>query len=200
MKIKPLPLSDGTWLAPNSVWADGRWNVLVGRSTDEGLTWQRGEPVPLDHSKFPGLGVIQPALWESGPGHVHMLLRGTSGFVCRSDSRDGGRTWSPVAATDLRHSNTGMDLAKLEDGTLALVFNPCAAPARSPLTLALSSDNGRTWPRRLDLETGPGEFSYPAIISTRVGMAITYTWNRERIAFWHGSVERVPAFASAAGG
>ena len=63
---------------------------------------------------------------------------------------------------------------------------------RTPLSLLLSTDNGQTWPRRLDLETADGEYSYPAIIPTQVGMAITYTWKRERIAFWHGSVEQVP--------
>lgn len=195
VKNKPIILADGTWLAPNSVEASNRWDALVDRSTDEGLTWQSGELVPLDHEAFDGAGVIQPALWESKPGQVHMLLRGTSGFACRSDSTDGGRTWSPVVETELVHPNTGLDLAKLEDGTLALVFTPCPPsepPQRSPLTIALSTDNGRTWPRRVEIETGPGEFSYPAIIPTRTGMAITYTWNRERIAFWHGSVERVP--------
>ena len=108
---------------------------------------------------------------------------------------DGGRTWSAVAVTDLPHPNTGLDLTSLENDTLALVFTPCppeAPPQRTPLTIALSTDNGRTWPRRLNIETGPGEFSYPAIISTRTGMAITYTWNRKRIAFWHGSIERIP--------
>lgn len=195
VKNKPLVLCDGTWLAPNSIESGGRWDALVDRSTNEGLTWQSGKIVPMDHEHFPGPGVIQPTLWESTPGHVHMLLRGTSGFVCRSDSMDGGRTWSAVAVTDLPHPNTGLDLTSLENDTLALVFTPCppeAPPQRTPLTIALSTDNGRTWPRRLNIETGPGEFSYPAIISTRTGMAITYTWNRKRIAFWHGSIERIP--------
>ncbi len=192
VKNKPVILQDGTWLAPNSVeTAGGRWDALVDRSTDGGFTWTHGERVPLDHAAFPGEGVIQPALWESAPGHVHMLLRSTCGFVCRSDSLDGGRTWSPVAATDLPGANSGLDVAKLDDGTLALVFNPGAPEPRSPLTIALSSDNGATWPHRLDIETEDGEFSYPAIIPTRTGMAITYTWKRERIAFWHGSVERI---------
>lgn len=127
-------------------------------------------------------------------------------------SRDEGATWEdaqppgdssqpplgPVIETDLPHPNTGLNLAKLDDGVLALVFNPCppeAPPARSPLAIALSFDNGRTWPRRLDIETGPGEFSYPAIIATRTGMAITYTWNRTRIGFWHGSIEQIPEVA-----
>lgn len=184
VKNKPIILADGTWLAPNSLETrDGYWEALVDRSSDGGLTWQHGATV--------GEGVIQPALWESEPGRVHMLLRGGEGYACRSDSSDGGLTWSPVVATNLPHANSGLDVARLDDGTLAVVFNPNAS-GRSPLAIALSTDNGLTWTHRLDIETGEGEFSYPAIIPTRVGMAITYTWKRERIAFWQGSIERVP--------
>jgi len=43
----------------------------------------------------------------------------------------------------------------------------------------------------LDIETNAGEYSYPAIIPVEVGMAVTYTWRRERVAFWLGSIERV---------
>jgi hypothetical protein len=34
-----------------------------------------------------------------------------------------------------------------------------------------------------DVETGPGEFSYPAVIASGEGLALCYTWNRRRIAF-----------------
>jgi predicted neuraminidase len=34
----------------------------------------------------------------------------------------------------------------------------------------------------LELETDPGEYSYPAIIQAKDGLVhITYTWNRNRI-------------------
>lgn len=196
VKNKPLVLKDGTWLAPNSVETeDGRWDVLVDRSEDEGLTWEHGDLVALDHSTFKGAGVIQPSLWESEAGQVHMLMRSTCGRVCRSDSSDGGRTWSAVKATDLPHGNTGLDVARLNDGTLALVYNPTESEVfelqRTPLAIALSRDNGMSWPDCQNIETGPGEYSYPAIIPTATGMAIAYTWNRECIAFWHGSTDRV---------
>ena len=99
--------------------------------------------------------------------------------------------------TALPNNNSGLDLARLPDGTLALACNPVSQDwgRRTPLSLMLSLDNGETWPRRLDLETGEGEFSYPSVVPTAVGMAVTYTWKRERIAFWHGSVERIPAAA-----
>src|SRR3546814_13002149 len=60
-----------------------------------------------------GEGVIQPALWESAPGKVHMLLRSSAGVICRSDSEDYGKTWSPVYKTDLPNPNSGIDATKL---------------------------------------------------------------------------------------
>jgi len=190
-KNKPIVLSDGTWLAPGSVETDESWRVFVDRSEDGGRTWTAGEPIAVDESAVNGKGVIQPTLWESEPGRVHMLMRATCGQVCRSDSADGGRTWSVVRPTVLPNNNSGLDLARLEDGTLALALNPVRS-GRTPLSIALSFDNGLTWPRRLDVETGPGEYSYPSVIPTARGMAVTYTWRRERIAFWHGSVEQIP--------
>ena len=192
VKNKPIVLSDGTWLAPASIERKDRWDVFVDRSEDRGLTWESTDLIPLDHSDFEGKGVIQPTLWESKPGHVHMLMRSTCGYVCRSDSTDYGRTWSPINKTDLPNNNSGLDVAKLEDGTLVLVYNPVSGDwaARTPLSIAVSFDNGGTWTHYLDIETGPGEYSYPSVIPTSEGVAITYTWERERIAFWMGPIER----------
>ena len=94
----------------------------------------------------------------------------------------------------LPNNNSGLDVARTEEGLLALVCNPVPGwgRPRTPLSVLLSSDNGNTWTHRLDLETAEGEYSYPAVIATPRGLAITYTWKRERIAFWHGSVEQIP--------
>jgi len=200
VKNKPLVLADGSLLAPNSIEiADGEWYALADRSDDGGRTWTASAPIRPEAGQVDGPGVIQPALWESAPGVVHMLLRSSGGRVCRADSADGGRTWTPAYPTDLPNNNSGLDVAQLADGTLALIFNPVGTNwgPRYPLTLALSTDNGLTWPRRLDLETADGEFSYPAIIPTTTGMAITYTDRRHSIRFWHGSVERIPLAGAA---
>ena len=191
-KNKPIVLQDGTWIAPNSTTVDGYWEVFVDRSVDHGATWSRGGIIELDHEKCFGKGVIQPTLWESKPGMVHMLTRSTNGKIWRSDSEDGGRSWRPLYATRLPNNNSGIDLAKLPDGILALVYNPVETHGvRTPLRVALSFDNGESWPHHLDLETEPGEYSYPAIVPTTLGMAISYTWRRERMAFWHGSIEQI---------
>ncbi len=187
VRNKPIVLSDGTWLAPASDEKKGVWNAFTDRSEDGGKTWRPTPFIGINRDSIPGEGVIQPALWESSPGNVHMLLRSSAGVICHSDSEDYGRTWSPVYKTTLPNPNSGIDLTRLQDGRLVLVFNRDGKNwgARRPLTLAVSSDNGKTWPTLLDIETGMEgeEFSYPSIISFGDTVAVTYTWKRERVAF-----------------
>lgn len=198
VKNKPILLSDGAWLAGASREVDDnpedRWDAFVDRSEDDGRTWVASDYLPIDRDAVPGAGVIQPTLWESAPGRVHMLLRSTCQRVCRSDSTDGGRTWSTIRPTDLPHNNSGIDIARLPGGTLALALNPVEGswPDRSPLSLLVSEDNGVTWSRRLDLVHEPGcEFSYPAVIPEGDAVTVTYTWKRERIAFHRVPLEAI---------
>ncbi len=196
VRNKPVVLSDGTWLAGASNELNKVWNAFADYSTDQGQTWQSTGYLSLDRSQIPEEGIIQPTLWESAPGKVHMLLRSSAGKICRSDSEDYGRSWSEVYLTGLPNPNSGIDVARFEDGTLALAYNRDDENwgARAPLTVALSEDNGKTWPRLIDLETGgdEDEFSYPAIISFGDSVAVTYTWQRKKIAFWMGTRDQIP--------
>ena len=128
--------------------------------------------------------MIQPSLWQSADGSVHMLLRSSEGFVYRADSKDDGETWSDAYPLTLPNNNSGLDLVRLEDGRLLLVCNPVAANwgMRSPLSLFVSDDDGHSWHKLMDLETEPGEFSYPAIIAAGNEVYISYTYNRQNIA------------------
>lgn len=197
VKNKPILLSNGYWLAGASIETRNPdpekpdiWDVFVDYSTDHGKTWQATDRLILDRSQVSGKGVIQPTLWESTSGHVHMLTRSTEGVAFRADSTDFGKTWSALYPTDLPNNNSGLDIAKLSDGTLALICNP-VPKGRYPLSILLSINNGKTWPHHLDIETESGEYSYPAIIPTQTGMAVTYTHNRKTIAYWHGAIEQI---------
>ncbi len=187
VRNKVIVLSDGTWLAGASN-EQGLWNTFFDRSKDNGTTWQATPYLQIDRNEIKGKGIIQPTLWESAPGQVHALLRSTSGFVCRSDSKDYGQTWSPVYKTSLPNPNSGIDVARLGDGTLVLAYNPTGKDwgSRGKLALAISFDNGKTWPKKIDLEDGniKDEYSYPAIITFNDSIAVTYTWNRKKISFW----------------
>jgi predicted neuraminidase len=182
-----LVLFDGTWLAPASLEKNRVWNAFVDRSEDEGKTWVNSETLILDREKIPGEGVIQPALWESAALYVHMLLRTSAGKIGRSDSHDGGLTWSPVELTDLPNNNSGIDIAHISGDTLALIYNPVGENwgKRYPMELAVSYDNGKTWPLKQVIEEGNGqdEFSYPSILYDNGELVFCYTWNREKIKF-----------------
>jgi predicted neuraminidase len=193
VRNKPIVLSDGSWLAPASNELKGVWNAFVDRSQDNGKTWASSAFLKVNRDSVPGEGVIQPALWESAPGKVHMLLRSSAGFICRSDSEDHGKTWSPVCRTSLPNPNSGIDVTKLENNKLVLIFNPDAENwgSRSPISLAVSGDNGKTWQPVIELERGSedDEFSYPSVISFNDTVALTYTWKRQRVAFWMGKIK-----------
>ena len=192
VRNKPVIISDGTWLAPASNEKNGVWNAFIDRSEDGGTTWTSTSFLQFNRDSIPEEGVIQPTLWESTPGDVHMLLRSSAGVICRSDSKDSGKTWSSVYKTSLPNPNSGIDVTKLSDGRLVLIFNDDDRNwgARSPLALAVSNDNGHTWPTRIDIETrsDDDEFSYPSVISIGDTVAVTYTWKRQRIAFWMGKI------------
>lgn len=190
VKNKAIVLTDGAWLAPAST-EIGDWKPFADRSEDAGKTWQRSDDWAIDKNEIPGKGGIQATFWESEPGHVHALMRTTGRITGRADSTDYGRTWSKVYPTALPNNNSGIDLVKLDDGRLLLVYNPVGEDwgARTPLNLAVSADNGETWQDIVSLETAPGEYSYPAIVRTDDGVAISYTWKRERVRCWQVPLE-----------
>jgi predicted neuraminidase len=202
VRNKPITLSNGYVVAGGSI-EKGIWSAFVDVSTDGCVAWEKSAPIEIaglmynagektaesniavSEQSFYGRGVIQPSLWESAAGKVHMLLRSSEGYVYRADSEDYGKTWSDAYKTELPNNNSGLDLVKAPfDGNLYLVCNPVQANwgMRSPLSLFKSEDNGVTWNKLYDLESEPGEFSYPAIIASEEGLTITYTWNRKNIA------------------
>lgn len=217
VRNKPLIMSNGEWAAPASIETEETWDAFVDISVDGGASWEKHD-VPFDHEHqhnagrgdalWTGLaanalwesdaervfkwdGVIQPTLWESAPGCVHMLMRSTRGRIYRSDSIDYGRSWCRAYATLLPNNNSGIDLVRLVDGRLVLAFNPVSGNwgCRFPISLAWSADNGENWTRLLDMEKTEGEFSYPAIIADGFDLHVTYTANRKNIVYRRITIE-----------
>ena len=199
VKNKPIHLKDGSILAPASVETASDWTAFVDHSED-GVHWTKSENVPFDARTYSGMGMIQPTLWQDEAGTVHMFLRSTEGAILSSESTDGGRSWSPARRTSLPNNNCGIDLVRMEDGRIVLVYNPVSGnwAARSPIAFAVSEDNGRTFSEPQILDHVPcdkneeqAEFSYPAIVSRGNDLYITYTWKRRTIAFWQIRMEPV---------
>jgi len=74
-----------------------------------------------------------------------------------------------------------MDAVELRSGRIVIVYNDSKS-ARTPLSVSVSNDGGKTWRKMLDLETEFAEFSYPSVIESSDGdIHIVYTWKRRRI-------------------
>jgi len=182
VRAKPLQVGD-TIYAGTSLESHNCWTPYVDISNDDGKTWTRSAPFHVA-GKF---AQIQPTLFAiSGKQDlsktiVALMRSSDPRRVCRAESQDGGKTWSAAEPTELLNPSSGIDAVRTGPSELFLIYNPSTA-LRTPISLARSDDNGKTWKKVHDLETGVGEFSYPAMIVSEAGLLeMTYTFNRKHI-------------------
>ncbi len=171
-----LELPDGRLLLP--VYLDGTpKQCLFWLSGDGFKTWEeRRVPVTKPES-------LQPSFVLLGGERILMLARhgGVPGKIWSALSDDLGKTWRDVKKTKLNNPDSGINLIRLQSGSLVLAFNDSQL-SRTPLTIALSEDEGKTWPYRKKIETAAKEFSYPFLIQTPDGrIHLTYTADDRRI-------------------
>jgi predicted neuraminidase len=182
VKNKPEMLKNGVLLCPSSVEGE-EWYVQMEMTADTGKTWSK-VIVPEGETKF---NVIQPAILKHKNGKLQILCRSKENCIVQSWSKDNGMTWSPLSAMKLPNPNSGIDAVTLTSGLSVVVYNPATVPEgkwtgdRTPLCVAVSK-RGKRWHDIATLESGPGEFSYPAVIQTSNGLLhIVYTWKRKTI-------------------
>ncbi|MEW4567875.1 sialidase family protein [Tautonia sp. JC769] len=173
-RVRPLVLPSGRWLLP--LYTDTFSASIIAISDDEGRSWHFSAPLI-------GYGNIQPALVRRDDGGIVAYMRnnGPGESVCVSRSLDDGETWSPVERSDIPNPGTSVDAIRLESGRWALVSND-TVKGRHSLAIALSDDEGETWPHRRHLAVDPDEiqaFHYPTILQARDGsIHVSYTHGR----------------------
>lgn len=187
VKNKCLVTSKGVMIAPAST-EIGRWRAFFDISTDGGETWQKTDYVVAKNRLGFTVNMIQPTLWEDSDGVIHALFRTQAGWIYRSDSYDGGYTWSEAYPTRLLNNDSGIDCVTTDNGWVWLVYNPIGFSAfRNRLVLSVSKDNGETWQDVMYLENNDSdifaEYSYPSIIAEGNKLYITYTYERETINY-----------------
>jgi predicted neuraminidase len=180
VKNKPLQLQDGSILCPSSTEHRG-WRVHFELTRDLGRTWDVIGPIN-DGIQF---GAIQPSILTYRDGKMQVVCRSRQQVITQSWSDDGGRTWSPMTATELPNPNAGSDAVTLKDERQLLVYNHTTRKSRPSgrqmLNVAISR-NGIDWKPILTLERQKGEFSYPAVIQASDGsIHITYTYLRQSV-------------------
>jgi predicted neuraminidase len=175
-RTRPIALPSGRILLP--LYSDGFNASLMAISDDLGETWRASGPII-------GLGPIQPTLAQRRNGEIVALCRDSGrapSCVMKSVSRDDGETWSLARDTDLPNPGSSLAVVALRDGRWVLVYNDTES-GRHRLAVALSEDEGETWPwkRYLDAaEPSAGSFSYPTAIEGKDGrIHVTYSHRDE---------------------
>jgi len=170
-------------------------NGTVLYSDDDGLSWQEAD----NRLHLPMLGVMEPHLEETRDGRVLLVMRSQLGSLFMSESADNGQSWSKPQASCLRTPESCPEICRIPStGDLLLIWNN--APyhpdfayyegrshfgKRSPLTAAVSRDEGRSWEHLRDIEDDPTRaFSNPGVRFTRNGTAIVNYWTCEYLPDW----------------
>lgn len=198
VRSQPIQLANGDFLLPiyhergtDKEHVGEASTSLFARFSKETKRWSFTEEV---HSR---LGNIQPAVVQLDANHFLAYCRRgggyghvPDGFIVRTESRDGGRTWSPGADTKFPNPNSAIDLIKLRNGQLVMIYNDSFYGERMPLTMRVSSDNGKTWPHVRNIVNKPGDTAaYPYMIETADGRIHGVYTSQERTVINHFVLE-----------
>lgn len=116
----------------------------------------------------PQVPLMEPQIAELSDGTLAMLIRADgTGVLYRSDSRDGGRTWSKPHPTTIPNPGTKTRILTLPDKRILLVHNPNPAlnvrgwASRTLLSVWISNDDMKTWSWRRVIVPAPEVAMYP---------------------------------------
>ncbi|MGV8090499.1 MAG: sialidase family protein [Mangrovibacterium sp.] len=150
---------------------DGEWkkqgDLYTYYSDDNGQTWLSGAKVP----NTTGIITQEPGLIELKDGRIMMYIRASKGFQQLSFSSDRGETCSHIEASNIPSPLSPATIEKIpETGDWLLVWNnndgsnPEMKDKRTPLTTAISKNEGKTWKFIKNIHDDPdGWYCYTAI-------------------------------------
>ncbi len=177
-RVHPFVMDNKRIIVP--LYSDGFDFSIMAISDDGGKTWEASRPMV-------SLGGVQPSLVQKRDGTLVAYMRDNGPppqRVMRSESRDGGMTWSPVVDDDLPNPGSGLEVIRLQNGRWAMVCND-TEKGRHSLAVLISDDEGRTWKWKRHLEMDPpgtGSYSYPSITQAKDGsLHVTYSWSQPGI-------------------
>ena len=174
-----VQLKSGRLLLPTSLHHDppkkeftGYGRIMVYISDDAGNTWRRSKTVRTgDRPDSKRILLQEPGVIELENGRLLMFCRTVMGSQYVSFSDDAGDTWSEFAPSNIISPRSPASIERIpQTGDLLMVWNnhdkvaPEYQGKRSPLHVAISRDEAKTWEKIKTLEDDPGgHYCYTAI-------------------------------------
>jgi apolipoprotein N-acyltransferase len=145
-------------------------------SDDSGKTWRRSRTT-LQDAREDRAGFQEPGVVELRNGQLLMFIRTTLGSQYFSHSNDGGNAWGEARPSNLASPLSPASIKRIPStGDLLAVWNDHSGVPedfkatltnggkRTPLTVAISKDDGKTWMNARSLLNDPGGwYCYTAI-------------------------------------
>lgn len=156
----------------------GHFVSLCYFSDDGGKTWRRGAG-KVDQ---PQRGAMEPEVVELADGRLLMIVRTQLGVIATSISSDGGDHWSQPNKLPVEAPEAPATIRTIPaTGDLLLIWNSAYKPGaghggpRTPLSAAISSDEGQTWRNVKALETDPKlGFAYTSVLFHKDRALLSY--------------------------
>ena len=202
----PLQRADGSWLLPlyRSLEAGGAFghdhSEVLLLSADGASATSSLYPVPQSTGRVHG-SIVPSA---DGQGLLQFFRSRLADRIYVARSGLDGERWSEPEPIQLPNNNSSIQACRLSSGRLAMIYNRfCFEPdpeapqrwgeanwprTRWPLSIALSEDDGTTWPWIRDIDTGygfcgtanwqlNGQLAYPTLLEGQPGeLHIAYSW------------------------
>lgn len=173
LRNKPIKISDGRIIAPAYDW-DNEEHYMIRISSDNGKTFE-----DVKTGKKPQNKVYDEIMVYEYDGVLHLLARTNLGYYAKTDSFDGGKTWTETEEFE-KAPSTRMYIGVLKSGAVVYVRN-VSDEKRNGMKVCLSRDGGKTFPYELVLDDR-ANLSYPDLDEDDKGN-LYIVYDRERNNF-----------------
>lgn len=171
----------------------GHHGTITYSSKDDGVTWRRSNILDLG-GKGHHDGALEAAIEQLKDGRIWMLIRSNYGKFWEAYSNDDGVTWLVMQPSQIAASSAPALLKRVKSGKLILVWNRLLPEGatdypkiggdgqfsehpvinhRDELSVAFSSDEGKTWSKPKVIATAPEgkrrDVSYPFLFEEKPG-------------------------------
>ena len=193
-------LSNGRLLCPVAWSADvkteNHFVTFCYYSDDDGKTWH----VSDNRVDLPQRGAMEPEVLELKDGRVLMIVRTQMSEIYASYSDDGGVTWGEAKPWGVQSPESPATLRRIPTtGDLMLIWNPNVQSGaghgglRTPLAVAISKDDGKTWVLQKYLEDRTDQtYAYTSLIFNADRALISYYVNEIEDKTYFSRFKSVP--------
>jgi sialidase-1 len=193
-------LSTGRIVCPvawtENVAKGGHFVSVCFYSDDRGKTWKKGAG-SVDVARR---GAMEPEVVELTDGRLLMIVRTQLGHIATAYSKDGGDRWGEPGQLSVKAPESPATIRRIPaTGDLLLVWNNTHDPKaghggrRTPLTAAVSSDEGKTWKHVRDLEADKERtYAYTSILFVKDRVVLTYYVTDPKDQRWSSRFRSLP--------